>query len=156
MVGVMDNGSTLTTDEPTSEGPTSEGPASEGPTSEGPTSDGPADAEVAEDHDRGLTCEVSYETGRVIATVAGGLDLDSAPGLERHLRALLMLPLATITIDLTGLDFMDSVGLAALVRVHQMASELRMGLAIEHPSDRVAWMLDLTRLGETVVSDTNP
>ena len=114
------------------------------------------DSDDAEDDDRALTCEVSYETGRVIATVAGELDVESAPGLERHLRALLMLPLDSVTIDLTRLAFMDSSGLSALVRVHQMASELRMGLSIENPNDRVAWMLDLTRLGATVVSDTTP
>ncbi len=131
-VEVMDNGSTLTRE----------------------GSPECSDADDAEDDDRDLTCEVSYETGRVIATVAGELDIESAPGLERHLRALLMLPLDALTIDLTRLVFMDSTGLAALVRVHQMASELRMNLSIEHPDDRVAWMLDLTRLGAAVVSDT--
>jgi len=120
------------------------------------TREGSPEAEDAEDDDRALTCEVSYETGRVIATVAGELDLESAPGLERHLRALLMLPVNAITIDLTRLSFLDSAGLGALVRVHQMATDLRMDLALEHPNERVAWMLDLTRLGAAVVSDTTP
>lgn len=117
------------------------------------TRDSSPEAEDAEDDDRGLTCDVTYETGRVIATVAGELDLESAPGLERHLRALIMLPLSSITIDLTGLSFMDSAGLGALVRVHQTATDLRMDLAVEHPSERIAWMLDLTRLGAAVVTD---
>ncbi len=116
------------------------------------TRESSSDAEDDEDDERGFACEVSYETGRVIAAVSGELDLESAPGLERHLRALIMLPLNSITLDLTRLSFMDSAGLAALVRVHQMAAELRMDFAIEHPNDRVVWMLDLTRLGAAVVS----
>jgi len=112
----------------------------------------PAEVQV-EAGTRELRCDVSYETGLVIATIAGELDLESAPGLERRLGALLMLPLEAMTIDLAGVSFMDSAGLSALVRVHRMANDLRMHLRIEQPSDRVAWMLDLTRLGATVVSD---
>ena len=100
-----------------------------------------------------LTCDLRYETGRVIAAISGELDVASAAGLERRLLALLMLPLSEITLDLAGLSFMDSTGLSVLVRVSHAAADLRTAMTVVHPNDRVAWMLSLTRIGD-VVSDS--
>ena len=49
----------------------------------------------------------------------GELDIAAAPLLEKHVKRLQWDGAATIVLDLSGLDFIDSTGLHVLMRAHR-------------------------------------
>jgi anti-sigma B factor antagonist len=59
--------------------------------------------------------------GEAIVVLSGELDLAGAEEFDEALR-LARVPGRTLTIDLTGLDFIDSSGLSVLVRFHNAAT----------------------------------
>ncbi len=77
----------------------------------------------------------------------GALDLATAPELVRRVRAAGR-P-ASLLLDLRGLDFMDSSGIAALIRVerHARAAGGRLCCLVD-PAGAVGRVLDMTLLGE--------
>jgi anti-sigma B factor antagonist len=61
----------------------------------------------------------TFEDGVRAISVRGELDLNTAPELERPLEEALADPGASILIDLAGCDFIDSTGIAVIVRAWQ-------------------------------------
>ena len=81
-------------------------------------------------------------------TVAGELDLATAPLLEDRL-SLLRTSRSPVRLDLSEVDFIDSTGLHALVRLVQEARRTRWQLDIEPDvSPNVMGLLKLTHLEE--------
>jgi anti-sigma B factor antagonist len=66
-----------------------------------------------------LTVEVSAPAPLARLTVSGEIDSSSAPLLREHLDALLEDTLAELTIDLSGVTFLDSAGLCVLAAAHR-------------------------------------
>jgi anti-sigma B factor antagonist len=66
-----------------------------------------------------LTVEVSEQAPQARITVAGEIDSSSAPLLREHLDTLLENPLSELTIDLSGVTFLDSAGLCVLAAAHR-------------------------------------
>lgn len=60
----------------------------------------------------------------VVLTVTGALDILTAPSFEQALRETLALRPKGVVIDLTGLEFLASAGLAALVEGHRIAGSI--------------------------------
>lgn len=56
-----------------------------------------------------------------VLSLYGELDLAACPQLERRIKRLQWAGAQRITIDLSGLDFIDSSGLHALLRAHERA-----------------------------------
>jgi anti-sigma B factor antagonist len=77
--------------------------------------------------------------------VVGEMDMDTAPELRTRLLAAVGAH-DVVTLDLSGVTFIDSQGLSVLIRAHAEAratgSELRLGRA----SPRVRQLLELTNL----------
>jgi anti-sigma B factor antagonist len=96
--------------------------------------------------DRGFRCFVEHEAYRCTVALHGELDLRVARTLERRLIGLLQLPLSQMVVDLSGLSFVDSTGLTALVRARHAAAEARIDFVVGHAGERVEWMLSLTGL----------
>lgn len=84
----------------------------------------------------------------LVVTVAGELDLDTAPRLvERVEQAVPADPEALLLLDVRGLDYIDSSGLRALLRF----SEVTGGrLALVAPARAVLRALEITRLDECI------
>lgn len=62
----------------------------------------------------------ALEDGVHVFAVEGELDLNTAPGLEQPLEQLLAdAPHASILIDLSACEFIDSTGIAVIVRAWQ-------------------------------------
>ena len=59
---------------------------------------------------------------RLVVSVAGDLDLGSAPSLEAAFRELTPFD-RPVVIDLSGVDFIDSSGVRSLLAVNQIVSD---------------------------------
>jgi anti-sigma B factor antagonist len=85
--------------------------------------------------------------------VAGEVDAYTAPEMRAQLLdALRRHPL--VIVDLSAVDFMDSQGLAALLRARQEAESSGASLRLAGVSSRVLKLLQLTRLDSVFTIDS--
>jgi len=93
-------------------------------------------------------CEVkvSYGSDGVVAALHGAIDLATAPHVDRELRSLVVSPVSSISLDLSGLTFIDSSGLRVLVGLDRLAKDLGTSITTCGADERTAWMLSLTTL----------
>lgn len=87
--------------------------------------------------------------------VSGDIDLASAPSL---LDSVLCAGLAydaghRVVVDLAGVRFIDSSGLAALVEAHRWLGQQEQALVISSPPERVVHLLELTGLDQILRVD---
>ncbi|WP_338762157.1 STAS domain-containing protein [Nocardia vulneris] len=68
-----------------------------------------------------MTTTVASQDGATVLTVAGEVDLATAPALESAIEAILDGKPAALIIDLTAVSFLASAGMAVLVATHQRA-----------------------------------
>ena len=78
----------------------------------------------------------------VTLTVTGEIDLGNAESLYKALTDALA-PGAPVVADLTGVEFIDSRGLAALVRAHHEAAHVAGVPILVVPSDPVTRVFEL-------------
>ncbi len=91
------------------------------------------------------------ETGAFVVLVEGELDMNTAAQLERELEAPLADPEAALLIDLSRCEFIDSTGIALIVRAwQQLDGNGRFALC--GVGDQVARVLDITGLDSTIPS----
>ncbi|HKA66857.1 MAG TPA: STAS domain-containing protein [Solirubrobacterales bacterium] len=91
------------------------------------------------------------EGGIRVIEVRGELDLSTAPELARPLEDAVSTPEASVLIDLTECEFIDSTGIAIIVRAWQKLDggangEGRGRLVICSDNDQVRRILDITGL----------
>ena len=97
-------------------------------------------AEVAEFSSRFSTPGVG------VLTVSGELDISTAGALQHALEELFEADAQRIEVDLSGVVFMDSSALSALVGAHERATKLNHSLALVRPSPPCAKVLGITGL----------
>lgn len=77
--------------------------------------------------DNGTTDEFRVDTewfdGTAVLTVAGDLDLSTVAVLQDAVDAVIGSELASLIIDLTGVDFLASAGMTVLVTSHQSVGD---------------------------------
>jgi anti-sigma B factor antagonist len=73
----------------------------------------------------------------VIVTVRGDLDIDSAPVLSTTLDSVLDREVPRVVVDLSGVEFCDSIGLSAFVVGHRRAEAAGGWLRLAAPT---TWM----------------
>jgi anti-sigma B factor antagonist len=78
----------------------------------------------------------------VTLTVTGEIDLGNAESLYKALTDALA-PGAPVIVDLTGVEFIDSRGLAALIRAHHEAGSIAGAPILVVPSDVVSRVFEL-------------
>lgn len=82
----------------------------------------------------------------VVISLRGELDLTSVPQFERELRDAEATGPGRLVIDLSGLDFMDSTGLRALLQARERAKgEDGHQLALRRGPRQVQRVLELTK-----------
>jgi anti-sigma B factor antagonist len=91
---------------------------------------------------------------RVIA-VQGELDLNTVPQLEEPLDAALASSSSTLVIDLSDCEFIDSTGIALIVRAWQQLNHVTDGqkrgrFALCCVNDQVRRLLDITGLESSI------
>jgi len=91
---------------------------------------------------------VTYSIDRlgVALAVQGDLDLATAPRLVRRIRQALCLPVARVTVELSGVEFIDSQGLHVLNDARVAARERGVAFVLASPSRCVLRLLEVTSM----------
>jgi len=82
-----------------------------------------------DDDDAPFTLERSERDGLTLLALGGDLDLAASPALEEALEAVSDSE-RRVVLDLRGLRFMDSTGLALILRYHQRAEAQGFDLVV--------------------------
>lgn len=92
------------------------------------------------------------DNGVQAIAVRGELDLSTAPDLERPLEDLLERGKGPILVDLSECEFIDSTGIALIVRARQRLESDGQGrsLAVCSYNDQVRRVLDITGLDVSI------
>lgn len=84
---------------------------------------------------------------RALITLAGEIDLESAPLVRAALARCLSDGIRTVDVDLTPVTFCDCSGLNAFVYAAQQTAEAGGVLRLHHPPPTLGLILDLTGCG---------
>lgn len=76
--------------------------------------------------------------------LSGELDLQTAPDLEAAVLGLCSDGASEVVLDLSGLEFVDSAGLRALIAVREVCDEHDCTFMLIHPRDQVERLFRLT------------
>ena len=91
---------------------------------------------------------ISEQGDSVHVSLSGELDISSAPRLQDDLARVEAGEPATIVLDLSGLDFMDSTGLRLLIGADSRARNAGRRLILIRGNEMVQRVLRVTRLDE--------
>jgi anti-sigma B factor antagonist len=98
--------------------------------------------------DATILYEPTDPDGLVLATLAGELDLDRADDVRDSLAQAALTPgCHFLRVDVSGLDFIDSYGLGALVSARNSAAAQGVTLTLAEPSPPVRKAIEVTGLG---------
>jgi anti-sigma B factor antagonist len=95
-----------------------------------------------------LEIESTSRADTIVLSLRGELDLTSAPVFERELRAAESTGPRRVVIDLSGLEFMDSTGLRALLLAREHSQSDGHELALRRGPRQVQRVLELTKTAE--------
>jgi anti-anti-sigma factor len=91
------------------------------------------------------------EQGVFVILVEGELDMNTAAQLERELEAPLAAPDSSLLIDLSSCEFIDSTGIALIVRAWQQLNG-NGNFSLCGVGDQVKRVFDITGLQSTIPS----
>jgi len=92
-----------------------------------------------------LLVESRSEDDRLVLSLRGELDLTSVPHFEHELKEAEASSPRRLVIDLSGLDFMDSTGLRALLQARERAKGEDYELTLRRGPRQVQRVLELTK-----------
>jgi anti-sigma B factor antagonist len=95
-----------------------------------------------------LLIEVSRNGDRVVVRLQGELDLASVPMLESEMENATLDDPATVVLDLSGLEFIDSTGLRAILSLDKRYTESGQTFALVRGSQQVQRLMNMTRVDE--------
>lgn len=104
----------------------------------------------------GLVVETRNGGGQVLVSVHGEVDLATAPELEAALERALSPEAATLIVDLRGVSFLDSTGLALLVRHDRMAATAGGRMIVVKGPAQVQSVFEITRVSELLTMVDEP
>jgi len=88
---------------------------------------------------------VREEAGVVVAALSGDVDLESSPR-ARELLLGLVRDGRSVLVDLSGVGYIDSSGVASLIEAFQLARRAGTGFALVSPTPSALRVLQLARL----------
>ena len=83
----------------------------------------------------------------------GEIDLHRSPRVERSLTSMIKKKPDRIVVDLSGVTFIDSSGMAVLIRALQNMKEYGGNLSLSGLSDQVRLIFEIARLDQVFVID---
>lgn len=98
----------------------------------------------AETNDLGLA--VSTHAHRTVVTVSGEIDLATQGQLRAKLNDLVVAGHVDLVLDLSGVDFVDSTGLGALIGTRRRVHAFHGSLALVIPNEAVMKVFTITGL----------
>lgn len=100
--------------------------------------------------------EVHTTTDATVLAVSGELDLTSSTALEEALDGVDGASLEILVLDLREVEFMDSAGLAVVVKAHQQAQDAGHRFGVISGSPQVQRLLSLTGMNERMTVVETP
>ncbi|RJQ82072.1 anti-sigma factor antagonist [Pseudonocardiaceae bacterium YIM PH 21723] len=95
----------------------------------------------------------AQHTGDVLVSLNGEVDLATAAGFGRRLDSALAEADDRLLVDLSAVHFLNSSGLAELVRVHKAAADQGTRMVLVSPSAQVSRVLEITGLAAELLID---
>jgi anti-sigma B factor antagonist len=112
---------------------------------------------IERDHDTPIHCRVEQREHAVVVSVTGVIDLTTQDTFAEAVRDALQRRTKSVVIDLAGVTFLSSPGLAALVEAQERAMRMRKELRVALGNEVVRRSIELTGLAQilTVVPDVD-
>ncbi|MDT4913057.1 MAG: anti-sigma factor antagonist [Pseudonocardiales bacterium] len=95
-----------------------------------------------------LDLSASEDGGRAVLTLVGAVDVESRAQVQSACQRLLNDGPVGLVIDMSGVTFIDSTGIGALVEVAHNAQDLGITFTIRRPSTRVQRIIQVTGLAD--------
>lgn len=99
-----------------------------------------------------FSCQATLDHGRAVVAVSGELDMSTAPALSQSLDGVLDQHPQDVTLDLAGVDFIDSTGLTLLVRTSNALQRHEGALHLTSPTPPVRRVLEIVGLDGLLVA----
>lgn len=97
-----------------------------------------------------LTADLSTDGDETVIRLAGDLDLAAEPDLLALLRAAVSRPeMQTLILDLSGVGFMDSIGIGIVVQAARLCAEHHAELSVRAVGPRVRRILTIAGMTRT-------
>lgn len=96
---------------------------------------------------------IDAQDHRLVISPSGDIDLSSSPAFRQTLQANLAASDVPVVIDLAGVPYMDSSGVATLVEALQICRRCGREFSLARPSERVASIFQISKL-DTVFTIT--
>jgi anti-sigma B factor antagonist len=98
-----------------------------------------------------LDVDVFKSEDAAIVRLKGELDIATASRLRHIAAELPAAKFSEITIDLTDVTFIDSVGLSVVIALHKRISSVGGSLILQNPSARTRSLIEISGLSDYLV-----
>ncbi|HSS64090.1 MAG TPA: STAS domain-containing protein [Gammaproteobacteria bacterium] len=92
-----------------------------------------------------VSCEVREQEGVAVIALSGDVDLESSPKVRDVLLDCVGAK-RPVLVDMSGVAYIDSSGVASLVEAHQRARKVKTTFALAQVSQSAMRVLELARL----------
>lgn len=96
---------------------------------------------------------VDRAPGRADTRLSGDLDIVTSDEVKRALADLLDEGHRSLSLDMSGVGFVDSSGLGVLVAIHRLAGAEGGSFVVRSVPPQVRRLFEITRLGDLLVVD---
>lgn len=96
---------------------------------------------------------IDQANGVAVTRLSGDLDIVTSETVKRDLTGLVDDGHRSLALDLSGVGFVDSSGLGALVAIHRHAESNGGSFVVRSVPPQVQRLFDITRLGDLLVVD---
>jgi len=94
----------------------------------------------------GMRIDLDTHGSTTVARLCGSADMTATEQMKEHLLSLADSPCERIVLDLSGLEFISSEGLGAIIAAHLRCRPQEGRLVLAAPPDQIRHMLAVTRL----------
>jgi anti-anti-sigma factor len=108
---------------------------------------------MAESWGVNLVAEIVADGDDVRVTLVGDIDAASATAVEHRLSEVIESAAGAMVVNMSGISFIDSTGLRAVVAIHRRLSEKGRSLVLRDLSAPTRRLFDLTGLGPALGVD---
>jgi anti-sigma B factor antagonist len=93
-----------------------------------------------------LRIDVEHRGNIAVMKLSGSANMDVSGILQDRLYELVDSPIEQLVVDLSGLEFVSSVGLGAIIAAHLRCRHHRCVVKLVAPQPRILELLDVTKL----------
>lgn len=92
-----------------------------------------------------MRLSIEKNSDETVVRLSGRIIAETSAELQRTIRSLIP-ETKRIVLDMTGVDYIDSSGIGALVSVYLSASKAQCGLELANPQPRIRDLFEMSKL----------